>query len=76
MNKPRRKAIQNLYDQLSDIKEQLEEIYNEEEEYKDSIPENLQGSERYEKAEMAVENLAEAAGSLYDILENLEAAME
>lgn len=42
MNDTRRKRIMKLVDQLSDISEELETIRDEEQEYIDNIPENLQ----------------------------------
>ena len=53
MNKVRRKELQELYDIISEAKDRLEMLHDEEEEYKDNMPENLQSSERYEKAEAA-----------------------
>jgi hypothetical protein len=44
--------------------EQLEAIREAQEEYRDSIPENLQGSRRYEDAETAAGALGEAAAAL------------
>lgn len=44
MNKNRRQALKALMDQLEDIKSSIEEIQSEEEDYRDNIPENLQGS--------------------------------
>lgn len=53
MNKVRRKELQELYDIISEAKDRLEMLHDEEEEYKDNMPENLQSSERYERAEAA-----------------------
>ena len=47
MNKARRKNIQDVVNQLEDLKSTLEDLQGEEEEYRDNIPENLQGSVRY-----------------------------
>ena len=71
MNKERRKKIQGIADQLEELKGNLELIQEEEEEYRDNIPENLQGSERYEKAEEACDALSEAVDSLDDIIASL-----
>lgn len=67
MNRERRKKIDEviekaneLQDMLQELQEVIEEIRDEEEEYLDNIPENLQGSERYEVAESSVENLDNA----------------
>ena len=76
MNKNRRKALKALMDQLEDIKSSLEEIQSEEEDYRDNIPENLQGSERYEIADTACDNLYDAVSSLEDAISSIEAAAE
>lgn len=44
MNKVRRKELQELYDIISETKDHLEILHDEEEGYRDNIPENLQGS--------------------------------
>lgn len=76
MNKPRRKSLQTLLDQLAGIRDTLEEIKGEEEEYRDNMPENLQGSERYEKADAACDSLYEAVSNLEEAISNIEAAIE
>lgn len=76
MNKARRKTLAEIADQLEALKGELESVLSEEEEYRDNIPENLQGSERYERADEACGNLAEAVGQLEDAISNVEAAME
>ena len=48
----------------------------EEEEYRDNIPENLQGGERYEKAEAACDSLSAAVDGIEDILSSIEEACE
>jgi len=50
---------------LGALIEQLERIKDAEETYKENIPENLQGSVRYENAEQAIEALEEALEALY-----------
>jgi molecular chaperone GrpE (heat shock protein) len=76
MNKTRRAAIAKLQDKLAEIQEELQAILEEEEEYRDNIPENLQGSERYEKAEAACDNLSYSVDSLAEALDYLEEASE
>lgn len=71
MNKERRKNIQDVVEQLEGLKTTLEELQGEEEEYRDNIPENLQGSERYEKADEACDALNDAVNSLEDIISSL-----
>ena len=60
MNKIRRKAIEEIREQLEELKASLEDLQEEEEEYRDNMPDNLQGSERYEKADEAVSNMEDA----------------
>ena len=71
MNKARRKSIQDVADQLEALKSALEEIQGEEEEYRDNIPENLQASERYEKANEACDTLSEAMSIQEDVITSL-----
>lgn len=75
MNKVRRKELQELYDIISEAKDSLEMLHDEEE-YKDNMPENLQSSERYEKAEAAVDALDSAVSSLEEALDYIEEAQE
>lgn len=74
MNKVRRKKldaiiseIENLKAELESVAEELEEIKVEEEEYIESIPENLQNSERYERAEATFDALESALDTLQEI---------
>lgn len=76
MNKVRRKALAAIASQLEEVKGALEDLQFEEEEYRDNIPENLQGSGRYEQAEEAVNNIEEAVSSLEDAINFIEAATE
>lgn len=71
MNKARRKSIQDVAGQLETLKSTLEEIQCEEEEYRDNIPGNLQGSARYEAADEACDALGEAVEGLEDIITSL-----
>lgn len=75
MNKVRRKELQELYDIISEAKDSLEMLHDEEE-YKDNMPENLQSSERYERAEAAVDALDSAVSSLEEVLDYIEEAQE
>ena len=76
MNKQRKKALQDVQDRLDQIREDLETLTNEEEEYRDNIPENHQGSERFERAEEVCGLLTDALDSLDSALENIEQAAE
>lgn len=74
MNKQRRKSLEDIHNQLTDLRELLDEIREEEEFYRDNIPENLQYSERYEAADNAVSNLENAVISLDEALSSIEEA--
>lgn len=76
MNNPRRKTIQALMDQLIEVKDNLATVVDEEFEYRDNMPENLQGSTRYEKAEIACDILEEAVSQLEEAIGSLYTAME
>lgn len=76
MNKIRRKNLQTIIDQLEGLKGSLEDLLAEEEEYRDNIPENMQESERYEKADEACDNLSGAVDSLEEAISSIEAAIE
>ena len=76
MNKARRKSLQEILDKVDELRSMLETLKDEEEEYRDNIPENLWGSERYEKADEAVDNLDSALDSFDEITEYIETAME
>ena len=52
---------------LKTLTESQYSIAADEQDYLDNIPENLQGSERYEAGENAVENLEDAIDWLEDI---------
>lgn len=76
MNNGRRKELRNLAHKLksntnqndlefiASIKNELESILYEEESYMDNIPENLQGSYRYQMAEDACDNIESAIDAL------------
>lgn len=76
MNKIRRTVIAEIKDRITAIQEELQIILEEEEEYRDNIPDNLQTSERYEKADNACDNLAYAIDNIGEAIDNLEEAIQ
>jgi predicted nucleic acid-binding Zn-ribbon protein len=76
LNKIRRNEVNNLITQLEEVKEHIEQVASDEQDYMDGMPENLQESEKYTKAEEAVSYLEEAAGSIEDAIERLGSAIE
>ncbi len=76
MNRARRKALADIQEQLETLSEELEALMGEEEEYRDNIPDNLQGSERYERADDACNSLDMALDSLHEAVSYIEEATE
>jgi predicted nucleic acid-binding Zn-ribbon protein len=76
LNKIRRNEVNNLITQLEEVKEHIEQVASDEQDYMDGMPENLQESEKYTKAEEAVSYLEEAAESIEDAIERLGSAIE
>lgn len=70
MNKQRRKEIEDLHDDLQNLQERLETIMEEEEEYKDNLPENMLN--RIEQSENAICSMVEATECIAEALDYLE----
>lgn len=71
MNAKRRKEIEKVVAELQDKLLCLESLRDEEQEYLDNIPENLQGSERYEKTENIIDDMTNAIDEINSALENI-----
>ena len=56
--------IETLHEQMADIREDIESILNDEECYRDNIPENLQNGSRYEESEYSCDCLQDAINEL------------
>lgn len=76
MNKARRKQLEEIIERIQGISEDLESIMSDEEEYRDNMPENLQGSERYEIAYNACYAMQDALDNLEEAISNVETASE
>lgn len=74
MNNQRRKEIDKLISSIDALKNVAEELLSEEEDYRDNIPENLQGSQRYEDADEACDHLDDAIACIEDAISALEEA--
>ena len=75
MNKDRRKRLQEAIDLIESARTIVEECRDEEEEYRDNMPENLQDSDKYYMADEAVDNLTSALESLEDVTSPIEEAI-
>ena len=71
MNKDRRKKIADVISKFEHVKEMLEDILYEEQDYYDNIPENLLGSERAENSEEAIDVMQEAVENIEEAINNL-----
>ena len=74
MNNTRRKDLSKVIESLECIKGRIEELLEEEQEYFDNMPENLQESERAESSQAAIDNMESAVESMEECLEYLEEA--
>ena len=76
MNKERRKNLQSIIEGLEALKADLETLVEEEEEYRDNIPENMQSGERYERAEEACDAMQCAVDAFDEVISNIESAID
>ena len=76
MNKSRRNQLIKLQDTINTVKEALEVLLEEEEEARDNIPESMQSSERYERAEAACDAIQSAIDALEEAAEEIEEAYQ
>ena len=82
MNNQRRRQIREIIQKITvllceveDVIEEIEAVESDEEEYRDNIPENLVNSERYERAEAAVDALSNARDSLESSRDSMDEAV-
>lgn len=76
MNKARRKELAKATEMMNDARDIIESCMEEEQDYLDNMPENLQYSEKHEMAESAVESMENAIDKLEEAMQNVEDAME
>lgn len=72
MNKNRRQQLRKWLEEVEVIKDKLEGICSDEEEYYDQIPENLQNGQRACDSEEAIDQMNEAVSSLEDAISIIE----
>lgn len=75
MNNSRRKRLAKAIEQLNEIYEEVSCIRDEEQEAFDNIPENLEGSDRYNSAEEALDNLEGAVDQIEEFISMIEEAI-
>lgn len=72
MNKERRKAIEEIIEQLGTLKDQLESISEEEQQAFDNLPEPFQYSERGDAMMEVVSDMEDATSSIDDVMSILQ----
>lgn len=82
MNKVRRKEIINIMEQLYEAETKIADAYvtiieknAEEEEYRDNMPENMWGGEKYEISEEASDSMEYAYESLEELSDRIMVAI-
>lgn len=76
MNDARRKQIKAIIEVLETQKAEAETTRDEEQEYFDNMPENMQGGDKGSAAEEAISNLDSAIDNFANVIGDLQAAME
>ena len=76
MNNTRRKSLRELIEKTEGIKQEIEEIKTEEEEYYNNMPSSVQDGEKGDRAQTVIEYLDEAMTAACDVIENLTSAAE
>ena len=76
MNKIRRKELESIISVLESQRERIDLVAEEEQEARDNMPENLEGSERVEKMEDCISTLEEASSDIQDIIDKISEIIE
>ena len=71
MNKQRRNEIKNLSQRLRQINSGLQKVLDDEQDYYDNIPENLQTSSRADDSEEAIDQLTEVIEEIEELIGTL-----
>lgn len=72
MNEARRKELRKIMHGMKEVNRTLENVIADEEEALDAIPENLQGTDRYQNSEEAVDLMSDAQSSIEDAIEAID----
>ena len=72
MNKARRATLNAIMNAITEQKYALESVRDDEETAKDNLPESLQGSDRYDTMEEAVNAMDDAICSIEEAINRLE----
>lgn len=75
MDVKRRSSLRDALKMLAGVIRIVEAVSDKEQDCLDNVPENLQGTERFERMEDAVDSLNEALEKLDDAKEHIEAVI-
>lgn len=75
MNKEQRKRLAELYDELSSVLDEIEQIKEDEECKYDNLPESLQDSEKGEQLQEGIDALDDVYSYLSDSISSLESVL-
>ncbi len=76
MNNARRKELNEALELIYQAQDIINSCKDDEEMYRDNMPENLQGSEKYERADEVIDTLQEAVDGLDEVIGKVEEAAE
>lgn len=76
MNNTRKISLFAIIDQLEDLMGILDEVLDEEKEYRDNMPKKLHGREHYERADKACRYIDHAIENIEDAISNIIDAAE
>lgn len=71
MNKQRKQKIRDVIKEIENCKDNLQKILDEEQDYFDNMPENLQGSMRGSDSEDAIDTMENCIEDLENIINEL-----
>lgn len=71
MNKQRRQKLKELRNEIESCKNKLQIILDEEQDYFDNMPENLQGSMRGSDSEDAIDTMESCIDELDEVIKEL-----
>lgn len=72
MNNKRRQQLRKLIEKMEILKSELESVESDEQEYFDTMPENLQGSTNGMNSEEAIDKIADAIICVEEAIEAIE----
>jgi hypothetical protein len=71
MNKQRKTELDSVENALESLLTIIQNIKEDEEEYVNNVPENLQGSEKYSQAEESIPYLEDACSNIEEAISNI-----